>query len=164
MSISMITRRRSAGRRQFLPLTAVTASLAIIFGSFGAIPNLSAQGRSVTDGVYTAEQAKRGEGIFNDYGRCYVCHLRNLQGDPQQEAPPLAGPVFQTIWNGKTVDDLAYTVRYTMPPGRRKGSLLVEEVSDIIAYILQQNGFPAGSRELSTDSNQLKQVMIRRSR
>jgi cytochrome c len=163
MNTSMITRHRPAVSRRILPLIALTAGVVMIFAAFGAIRQASAQGqRTVSDGVYTAEQAQRGEKLFTGFGRCYVCHLRTLEGDKQQMATPLAGP-FLTVWNGRTLDDLAYKIRYTMPVGiRRAGTLTVEETSDLIAYILQQNKMPAGSQELGTDSSQLKQITIKR--
>jgi len=162
MNVSMITRHRSMASRRFLPWVSLTASLVVAFLLFGPIRNLGAQGkRSVNDGVYTAAQAQRGEHIFNGVGRCYECHLRNLQGDPQRRALPLAGPDFVSNWSDKSLDDLFYKIQYTMPTDiRGAGTLPVEQVADLIAYIFQKNGYPAGSQELGTDRSQLKTIAM----
>ena len=47
-----------------------------------------APARSVTQGVYTADQAKRGEGIYKE--QCAACHGDNLEGSGPM--PALAGP------------------------------------------------------------------------
>ena len=160
MIVSMITRHRSMASRRFLPWVSLTASLVVVFSLFGPIRNLGAQGkRSVNNGVYTEAQAKRGEQIFNGVGRCYECHLRNLQGDAQRKGKPLAGPDFLSDWTDKSVDDLFYKVQYTMPTDiRGSGTLPVEQVADLVAFLLQRNGYPAGFQELATDRGQLKMI------
>src|SRR5918994_3205873 len=69
--------------------------------------------RSVMDGVYTAEQAKRGRDHYRK--RCVLCHLDNGQGhaavpvipgeslerEGDAEAPAVAGEPFQKKWNGR---------------------------------------------------------------
>jgi len=150
---------------RYLPTIALTAILVIVFAGFGTIRNLSAQGqKSIFDGVYTEEQAKRGEKLFQGIGRCYECHLRNLSGDAQRNVVrPMVGAPFLGAWNGKSLNDLAYKIRWTMPTDiRGRGTLTVEQAADLIAYILQQNNVPAGSQEVSTEgSAALKQILIR---
>jgi hypothetical protein len=46
-----------------------------------------------------------------------------------------------------------------MPLGNA-GSLSPEDYTDIIAYVLKVNQFPAGSNELKTDSTALKAITI----
>jgi len=46
-------------------------------------------------------------------------------------------------------------VRTTMPQGN-PGSLRAQDYLDLIAFILQANNFPAGSHELTTGSNILR--------
>src|SRR5579871_1480576 len=59
--------------------------------------------KSVWDGVYTADQAKRGE---ERYGRqCGHCHGDDLEGDIV-ENPQLAGPMFRDKWNGLNLGQL----------------------------------------------------------
>ena len=54
--------------------------------------------RSVWDGVYTANQAKRGGGFYN--ADCASCNGKRLTGG--EIAPPLAGGEFMENWNGQT--------------------------------------------------------------
>src|SRR5258708_13609568 len=61
-----------------------------------------AESRSVWDGVYTEEQAKRGEPIYHK--ECAACHGDLLTGG--ESAPPLTGGAFLANWNGLTVGDL----------------------------------------------------------
>ena len=110
---------------------------------------------TVWDGVYTADQAKRGDANFHQ--ECSNCHGDNLEG--LDEAPALSGGGFLANWSGLTVGDLFDRIRTTMPADR-PGHLTRAQNADIIAYILQVNQFPAGNTELSQQSEALKQIRI----
>ena len=115
------------------------------------------------DATYSAEQAKRGEEIFNDWGRCYTCHLKSLEGDPQQKAAPLIGVGFMRKWSAQPISELHYKIRYTMPSAYRgAGTLREDQVSDLIAYLLQRNGVPPGGQELPKTEAALKQHMVKK--
>src|SRR5205809_5172589 len=58
--------------------------------------------RSVWDGVYTSEQAKRGEEVYR--GQCASCHGAKLEG--VEDAPSLAGKGFLEGWDGLTAGAL----------------------------------------------------------
>jgi mono/diheme cytochrome c family protein len=58
-----------------------------------------------------------------------------------------------------TVADLFNKVRSTQPPDFIAG-LSVQEYLDIVAYIVQQNGFPAGNQELGSDLNQMRNMSL----
>ena len=58
-----------------------------------------------------------------------------------------------------TVDDLFYVIRTTMPPGAAK-SMSAEEQLEVLTYILQQNGFPAGPETLVVDSPRLTETSL----
>ena len=45
-------------------------------------------------------------------------------------------------------------------PSDRPGSLRADTYADIIAFIAQKNGYPAGSTELGTDVETLKRILI----
>ncbi|HUA84808.1 MAG TPA: cytochrome c [Bryobacteraceae bacterium] len=111
--------------------------------------------RSVWDGVYTADQAKRGETAYNT--NCASCHGDQLNGG--EMAPPLAGGEFMSNWNGLTVGDLYDRIRTTMPAGK-PGSLSRETNVDIVSFILAFNKFPAGDQELPHSSEALKQIKL----
>ena len=132
----------------------------------------SAAKRTVIDGVYTVEQAKRGRDSYRK--RCVLCHLDNGQGQaavpeiPGQsleregdaEAPPIAGEEFLKKWNGHTVREL-FEKTSTMPVGS-PGALKPQEYADLVALIFEMNKFPAGTQELPTAREQLEQITIGR--
>ena len=120
----------------------------------------SAGTRSVFDGVYTEEQAKRGQAR---YRRCILCHLDELQGDPARQAPPIAGEAFLEKWSSHTVKELFETISMTMPQDS-PGSLSPQEYADVLSYMLQANKFPGGKEELSSHNEQLDRILIEKPR
>ena len=58
-------------------------------------PRVVAQEKSVWDGVYTEDQAKRGQEAYAS--ECSACHQPDLGGDGF--APGLSGPEFASAWN-----------------------------------------------------------------
>ncbi len=72
---------------------------------------------------------------------CIRCHGADLAGTT---APALKGDRFFASWGGDSVSRLFEKIRDTMPPNF--GSSLDESVKlDIVAFILQTNGYPAGT-------------------
>jgi mono/diheme cytochrome c family protein len=117
--------------------------------------SLSAQSAvTVWSGVYTGEQAGRGEALAKS--KCQACHGERLTGDM---GPPLAGSDFMANWNGKPTSDVFEKIRTTMPQGE-EGTLSPKETADLLAYLFQLNKFPAGSAELGTDASTLGQIQI----
>ena len=114
-----------------------------------------AQSRTVWDGVYTPEQAKRGQERYN--AECSACHGSSLSGG--ESAPPLAGSDFLPNWSGLTVGDLFERVRKTMPVGKA-GKLSREMNADIVAYVLAFNEFPPGDKELPKATEFLMEIRI----
>jgi len=110
---------------------------------------------SVWDGVYTADQAKRGAAIYS--ASCVSCHGLGMLGG--ESAPALAGGEFMANWNSLTVGDLFDRIRTTMPQDH-PGSLTRQQNSDVVADILSVNQFPAGKTELDTRSEFLKAIRI----
>jgi len=126
--------------------------------------------RSVIDGVYTVDQAKRGREQYRK--RCVLCHLDNgrgqqavpeiagqsLEREGDAEAPPIAGEEFLKKWNGHTAREL-FEKTSTMPVGS-PGALSPQEYADLVALIFEFNRFPAGSQELSASRDQLELITI----
>jgi mono/diheme cytochrome c family protein len=110
---------------------------------------------SLADGLYTAEQAARGKKIYTE--QCTDCHDTDLKGI--DDAKPLVGEAFLKAWDLKTVARLIDTTKRTMPPDT-PNSLSRKEATDIVAYILSMNGFPAGKAELDSASPLLKEVVF----
>ena len=105
-------------------------------GVFAIALALSAQDEatSVQSGVYSQEQADRGEQLFGE--ACLVCH------QPEE----FADGGYMDGWSGMSVNDMVEFIRSTMPednPGRLKR----QEYIDIVAFLFQQNGLPAGETE-----------------
>jgi len=98
---------------------------------------------SVLDGVYTLEQAARGEAVYTS--RCIGCH-EGQNGD----GPQLMGKVFLDRWREDTLEPLFTFVKTSMP-GDLPGGLDERAYVDVTAYILQANSFPAGKKELRPD-------------
>ncbi len=121
-----------------------------------AICSLSAQmSRSVRDGVFTDEQAKRGRAAYSDH--CLECHGRDLRGDVENR--PLTGGEFFSNWEGLPVSVLFERVHNTMP-GDKPGTLSRQLVADILAFVFQFDGLPAGKNELDTRTEILQQIRI----
>jgi len=115
----------------------------------------AASGKTVWDKVYTAEQATRGKEAY--MAECSACHSEDLGGGGY--APALKGDDFAFAWNDKTVGDFFDRIRRLMPPDN-PGSLPADRYRDIIAFVLQENKYPEGDRELSAESAALHQIKI----
>jgi S-disulfanyl-L-cysteine oxidoreductase SoxD len=115
---------------------------------------ISAQeSKSVWDGVYTEEQAKRGETVY--LKECGMCHGDKMTGG--ESSPPLTGGAFLANWNGLTVGDLFDRVRKTMPQ-TTPGHLTRQQTADVLAHLLSMNKFPSGKTELYRQVEMLKEI------
>jgi len=120
---------------------------------------IRAQERSTLDGVFTGGQASRGGEAYR--AACRSCHGDDLQGGPVQDlddpAPALKRNGFgvsrQTV--GSLYDYMVEYMPYDSPGGLEEKTYV-----DIIAYLLQENGYPAGSAELPTKVDVLKTIKI----
>ena len=116
---------------------------------------------SIRDGVFTAEQALRGQVAYT--GPCDRCHGYKLDGaseDPDMlPAPPVAGAKFLRKWDGRRLASLFEYVRATMP-ANNPGYLSDAEVADIVAYMLSVSGMPAGDEALPQELEALASVVI----
>ena len=124
-----------------LTLTVVLLSLAGAVGPAGATQE---NRTTVWDGVYTAEQAARGEAVYESH--CSSCHQADFRGT--EEASALAGDAFMEAWREDSVGNLYTRVRNLMPFDE-PATLSDAAYLDSVAYLLQVNGFPAGPRELT---------------
>ena len=117
---------------------------------------VEAQQKTVWDGVYTEEQAKRGQASYE--AECASCHQADFGGDGF--APGLAGPEFASAWNDLSVGDLYDRIRQSMPPSN-PGSVTPAAKVDIIAHLLKGNRIPAGTTELPKEAEGLKQIQYK---
>ena len=109
--------------------------------------------RSVWDGAYTEEQAKRGEALYQK--ECKSCHGVALAGG--ESSPPLTGGAFLSNWNGLTLGDLFERIRKTMPLNAA-GKLNRQQNADVLAFVLSANKFPSGKTELSRQTEFLREI------
>jgi mono/diheme cytochrome c family protein len=112
------------------------------------------QNRTVWDGVYTDEQATRGEALYAEH--CVRCHGANLQGNGEG-ANPLTGATFKSTWNGVSMGAMFDRVRLSMPQDK-PATLSRQEVADLLAFILRANKFPAGKTELVRQTDMLNAI------
>ncbi|MDX1396691.1 MAG: hypothetical protein R3195_20085 [Gemmatimonadota bacterium] len=123
---------------------------------FTVAPELAAQAAedggeyemSTLEGVYTEEQAARGEQLMWDI--CAECHFdEDYQG------------AFFEDWVGSSVWGLFDSIWSTMPEDN-PGGLPLTDYADALAYIFRLNGIPAGDLELGTEQDQLEKILIER--
>ena len=113
-----------------------------------------AQQQSQQVASYTLAQAAAGEAAYQQ--QCVACHGDNLEGF--ELAPSLSGDFFTRRWGGKAVAELAAELR-RMPPEQVDG--LDDRVySNILAYLLQQNGAEAGDNPLPSEVAAMNEILI----
>ena len=136
-------------------MTIGSAAVALALGASVLAPKAQAPARTVWSGVFTADQAAQGKTVFEN--KCVTCHGAELNGG--EMAPPLSGGMFVSNWNGQSLGDLFVRIHTTMPQND-PGSLNNAEVTQVLAYILSFNQFPAGSAPLPSDEAALGQIGI----
>ena len=109
----------------------------------------------IWDGTYSSEQASRGEAVYSE--ACLACHGQDLGGN--SNSPGLKGMGFMFLWEGRTVGEFFEKIRSEMPTDR-PAQLPVQNYLDVVAYILQENGFPAAATELTNDVDALNAISI----
>ena len=130
-------------RSQLLSILCLSVSIPLA----AAAQDSTAATKSVWQGVYTEEQATRGD--TEHQNNCTACH----------GTEKYAGEAFTKAWVGRTAFDLFDQLKTTMPDDN-PGGLSVQQYTDIIAYIFKVNGMPAGTEVLSTDPEVLRRIKI----
>lgn len=111
---------------------------------------------TVWDSVYSSAQATRGDSLYKALG-CVKCHGATLVGG--DDGSPLVGKDFQGDWDGKTLQDLFDQIRNSMPPDNPR-TIPRAQVVDLVGYLLAQNQFPAGGRELPDSADRLGDIKV----
>lgn len=86
--------------------------------------------------LFTSAQADRGQQLFRSV--CSSCHYTN----------EFSGEDFRYAWRRQNADDLFEYMADAMPEDA-PGSLSSQQYLDVLAYMLELNGLPAGGSELS---------------
>jgi mono/diheme cytochrome c family protein len=124
--------------------------------NLSALEDIRLAKKGIWDGVFTQAQSDRGKAALLQNG-CNGCHGADLSG---ARGPALKGDRFITDWENGSINRLFLKIRETMPP------LNAEQVTpatkiDIVAYLLQVNGFPPGSTGLTADDLEGIQIVKR---
>ncbi|MCA9839792.1 MAG: c-type cytochrome [Trueperaceae bacterium] len=105
-------------------------------------------------GYFQKDQARQGKTVFAQH--CANCHGPRLRGI---SAPALIGTGFWTSWKDKKVQQLSNYIRTKMPQGQ-EGTLPDEFYFASTAYILEQNGLPAGEIKLGGNNSQVSNLIL----
>jgi S-disulfanyl-L-cysteine oxidoreductase SoxD len=124
------------------PFVVAVALVATLVGVGVSRTVALAQAKTTWSGVFTAEQVARGK--EKTAAECAACHGATLKGDL---APALVGADFIDHWYDARLGELVLRIQGTMPQSA-PGSLKPEEYADIVAFLLAENGFPAGGETL----------------
>ncbi len=125
-----------------------TSVMAATLGAFsaGSYVIVAQELKSQWSGIFTVEQATRGKAMYSD--KCSSCHGDDGEGTAM--APGLIDETFATAWNDQPLADVFDRIQKTMPQNA-PDSLLPQETADILAFVLSQAKYPAGSQELPSN-------------
>ncbi len=115
----------------------------------GTATQAAATQKTSNDGIYTNAQA---DGAKAQYDKiCAGCHAFTVAAIKRPEDLPLGDEPFLKKWEGRTLSELITVIVMTMP---NDGSAVVndDEAVNLLAYMLQQNGFPAGAAPLTKET------------
>lgn len=130
-------------------LTALAAATFIVVLITSTSLDAQAPQRTVQDGVFSDEQATRGQALYAQ--RCAGCHGPKLEG---AQAPALTGETFAAKFRMEPLSALFIQIRYAMPPttpprAEASAQLTNQQGADLVAHILKSNGFPAGKTDFA---------------
>ena len=107
---------------------------------------------------FTDQQVAQGKTAYEH--NCMDCH-GSAMDNGEFGGAPLKGAYFRNKWgNGSVANLFAYT-KSKMPPDR-PGVLSDKVYADVVAYILQRNGYDAGGRELPADPAAQQSMSLKR--
>jgi cytochrome c len=121
---------------------------AVAFSAAAAVAP-ARQKTTTNDGVYTKAQADGAKAQFEKL--CASCHPFTVAGKKKEKDVPLGDEPFFESWSGRPLSEMISTIALTMP---NDGSATVtdQEAVDLVAYILQQNGYPVGEKPLTRET------------
>jgi mono/diheme cytochrome c family protein len=127
------------------------AVAAILFAA--TAPGMAyAAGPDASGMSYSADQAQQGQAVFGE--RCVSCHGDDMTGGTGG-GPPLTGDYFFGLWGEQPLSSVYSFIKSTMPEDN-PGSLSNSQVTQVLAYILQFNGFPAGKADMAVGAEQVQ--------
>ena len=108
--------------------------------------------------TFTAEQAARGQASYRQ--NCQDCHGTTLDNG-EFGGPPLKGSYFRQHWSAASAGALHGFTSATMPPDR-PGQLSPQSYIDLTAFILSNNGYTPGDKELPSDLDALTNMSLQK--
>jgi len=102
------------------------------------------------NGVYTQDQAVAGGALY--LRSCVECHGITLAGG--EAGPALVGGAFWEQWEDQSLTAFFQITASTMPVNNPNG-FSPDQYADLVAFMLQQNGLPAGETPLPATAGEL---------
>jgi len=134
----------------------VAVVTAMLTGLLAAAVTARKATQTTWDGVYTPQQAARGDPLY--IRTCSHCHQSDLSGGADG-APELRGAAFLSRWRNRSLWDFYRLITDTMPDDA-PGSLTRQQTIDVVAFLLRKNLMPAGSDELPADRETLERIAV----
>lgn len=132
----------------------VCVGLALLVAMGGVAATAQTQRPPAGQRLYTAPQAARGAGIYEQ--RCASCH-GTLSAIVPEVAALLGDHTFRNRWRGRALAELFAVIQETMPQDD-PGTLSPEQTVDLVAFILEGHRLPPGETPLGADVEQLRAV------
>ncbi len=107
---------------------------------------------------FTDQQVAQGKTAYQH--NCMDCHGSALDNGEFGGAP-LRGAYFRNRWGSGSVANLYAYTKNKMPPDR-PGVLSDKVYADLVAYLLQANGYEPGGRELPSDPQAQQAMSLKR--
>jgi mono/diheme cytochrome c family protein len=145
--------------RSILGAALAAAPVMFVAMAFVSVAPTSKAFAQATDGPsFTAEQVERGRAAYTQ--NCQDCHGSTLDNG-EFGGPPLKGAYFRNHWGAGSVADLTGYAKALMPPDR-PGRLSDQTYTDLVAYLLSNNGYAPGSSELPADAAAQQKMSLKK--
>jgi len=122
---------------------------------FTVFAQISLAQTSTREGVYTEAQAIAGGALY--LRSCVECHGITLAGG--EGGPGLVGGEFWNQWQDQSLAAFYQITASTMPVNNPNG-FSAEQYADLVAFMLQQNGLPAGEQNLPSSAGDLVAITM----
>ena len=116
--------------------------IALLCIPFIAAASTTTSGRALPT-LFTNSEADQGRTVFEHH--CAACHGEDLRG---KIGPALIGPSLGSAGDHTTISIMFNVIAFEMPAGD-PASLTRPNYVDVMAYILERNGYPADAHPLN---------------
>jgi mono/diheme cytochrome c family protein len=138
------------------PSALFLAGLAVLTAA--SPPKAGAQGREQRPPAFTEEQVQRGKSVYQK--NCQECHGSTLDNGEFGGAP-LKGSYFRQHWGSGDVSGL-FGYMNALMPADRPGGLTPQAYADVTAFLLSNNGYTAGTEELTADEDAQRKMTMKK--